>query len=254
MNFFKIRKFIKKPDNPEQILHKVLCNNKCLDSRFLYPTLPLFLQCTFIDPGTTSCGIRIVRYYLETQDMEIFVSSILNFGNNQEDINKNINLVFEPIKLYLQESHHIIIEHQFMKCILTYRCFSSIIYFLTNFICQYRIKPILFEVDVQLKTVFLGGPKTKKQNNSDEMKKWVALKNFKKTGIYKLPDNGTIEIKEWTKMKSEIICKNRKDYVTLHILENSLYKGNEDISDVICYEYAWINYLFRHKIFIPYQK
>ena len=233
---------------------KILCNNQCLDSRMVYPNLPLFLQCAFIDPGTSSCGLRIVRYYLESELVEIIWCSILDFGNNTNMINIGMEATFSKIKLYLEDCHHIIVEHQIMKCELTYRCFSSIIYFVTTSICPNRMRPILFEVDVQLKTVFLGGPKTKKQNISQEMKEWTAMRNYEKTGIYTLPENGSLDIKEWTKMKSRQISIERHDYITYHILENSLYKGNEDLSDTVCYEYAWLPFISqKQNIYIPYR-
>jgi len=228
--------------------HNILCSNFCLDSRNIYPLLPIFIQCAFFDPGTTSCGLRIVRYYLDIQKIDVIWCSVLEFGNTHETINKNIDLILEDIKLYLQDCHHILIEHQIMKCNLTHRFFAAIIYYITNFICPFRMKPIFFEVNVALKTTFLGGPRNKKENNSLEMKEWVS----RKKGLNVIPIDGSIEIKEWTKMKSEMICIEREDYLTQHILDNSLYKAVEDISDVICYEYAWIIYIFKENVYIPY--
>lgn len=226
---------------------KILSSNKCLSSKIFYPEMPEFLQVAFIDPGTTSCGVRIVRYYIESKEMILIYFSVIDFGGETSVINEHMNQTFSPLMQFLLDCHHVVVEHQILMCEKTYRCFSVVIFYITSFVCPFKMSPILIEVDCQLKTVFLGGPKTKAENNSDEMKQWIFLKK----GIW--PDNGTIEIKEWTKMKSRKFCCERNDRISYHTLENSLYKGNEDLSDTVCYEYGWLSYLFeRRDIYTPF--
>lgn len=228
---------------------KFLSSNKCLSSKIFYPELPEFLQVIHIDPGSSSCGIRIVRYYLESKEMILIWFSVIDFGNNTCDINEKMHETFTSLIPYLLDCHHVVIEHQIMKCELTYRCFSAVIYFITSQICPFKMKPILIEVDCKLKTSFLGGPRTKCENNSQEMKEFV----FNKTK--KWPENGTIEIKEWTKMKSRQFSIERGDLISYNILNNSLYKPNEDLSDTLCYEYAWVPYILsRDDIFLPFKR
>ena len=236
---------------------KYYVKNNSLDSTILYPNLPRFLQIALIDPGTVSCGLRIVRYYLESKSMVVIWFSVINFGNNTFEINSNLEIKMEPVASYLSDCHHIVIESQLMKQKIVYQCFSVVICYITNRICTKGMLPSLIEVDAQLKTVFLGGPKTQSQNNSPEMLAWMSEQKRNPDGTTK--DNDSKEkcprIKEWTKMKSIQFCKERGDLVSLHILYNSLYKPNEDLSDVVCYEYAWIPYLIsRNDIKIPYPK
>lgn len=228
---------------------KYYTDHVCHNSKTIYPDEELFFQIAIIDPGTVSCGLRIVRYNLKSKTMNVIAFHVLNFGNNHADVMNNMIETFEDVTEDLEDCHHIVIEHQLLKKEDVYQCFSAILYVLTNFICNKKMMPILIEVDCQLKTSFLGGPRTKRENNSQEMIDWIT----KKTG--KVPKKGTIEIKEWTKMKSRKFSAERGDFVTYHILENSLYKGNEDLSDTVCYEYAWIIYLLsREDIYLPFDR
>lgn len=223
----------------------------CVSSKIFYPNLSTFLQVAFFDPGSTSCALRIVRYYIATKTMEVIWFSVLNFGNETALINSQMRDCFEPVIPYLEDCHHIMVEHQLIKksAETTFQCFSAMVYVITTEICTKKMHPILIEVDCQLKTVFLDGPRTKRENNSEKMKNWV----FEKTG--KVAKNGEVEIKEWTKMMSREFSIEREDFVTFHILENSLYKPNEDLSDTVCYEYGWISYIMsREDIFVPYSR
>lgn len=230
---------------------KFYSQNTCLSSKTFYPDLPQFLQVAFFDPGSVSCALRIVRYYIESKTMVLVWFSVLNFGNETNLINSQMKECFEPIIPYLEDCHHIIVEHQLIKksAETTFQCFAVMIYVITTEVCNRKMMPILIEVDCQLKTVFLGGPRTKRENNSVEMKEWMKEKTNSEH------KNGTIEIKEWTKMKSREFSIERGDYITFHILENSLYKPNEDLSDSVCYEYGWIAYIMETtEIFIPYSR
>lgn len=219
----------------------------CYNSKHIYPEIEEFFQLAVFDPGTVSCGLRIVRYNIISKTYTLIFFSTLNFGIEISDIMINLPLEINKIANYLEDCHHIIIEKQIMKCIKIYQTFSSLLYHLVGSICENNMRPMLIQVDCMLKTSFLDGPRTKKENNSDEMKEWI----FKKNGT--LPQNGSIEIKEWTKMKSRELCIKRNDSISYHTLENSKYKGNEDLSDTVCYEYAWFVYLMQNEdIFIPF--
>jgi hypothetical protein len=228
---------------------KFLTEQVCLNSKLFYPDLPTFLQIAVIDPGTTSCGVRIVRYYIETHVMNVIWFSVIDFGNEIALINTLMETSFGQVLPYLIDCHHIVIEHQLMKSEITYQCHAVTIYYISKYIHSQKMRPTLIEVDCQLKTTFLGGPKTRLVNNTDEMKQWV----YNKTGSW--PENGTVEIKEWTKMKSRQFSSERDDRISYHILENSLYKPNEDLSDTLCYEYAWIPYcMSRNDIIFPFPR
>ena len=209
---------------------KFYTDHQCLNSKVFYPDIPIFFQIGIFDPGVTSCGLRIVRYNLMTKEMAVIWFSVINFGNVSSEINQNMDNSFSKIIMYLEDCHHIVVEHQLMKSEITYQCFSSMIYYLTNNVCIRKMRPMLIEVDCQLKTSYLGGPRTKREN-------------------------GGVEIKEWSKQKAREFSIERNDLITYHILENSLYKQNEDLSDTVCYEYSWISYIMsRNDIYLPFEK
>lgn len=147
------------------------------------------------------------------------------------------------------DCHHICIEKQPFLRQDVYSTFSSLIFYITNFICPFGIGPNLYVIDIQMKTVYLGGPRTKLENNSQEMKQFI----YNKTGTW--PENSSIEIKEWTKMIARKICLLRNDLLTYNILENSIAKMDEDCSDTTCYEFGWITYICGcEKIRTPFDK
>lgn len=215
------KKKLKKP--------KPYTKHNCLSSKEFYPDSEEFFQVAMFDPGTVSCGMRIVRYNLESKSMTIVKFCILNFGKDPASILINLPLVFGEIEQYLENCHHIVIETQLMKCITTYQTSTWILNELAK-ICNKKMRPMLIEVDCKLKTTFLGGPSNK-------------------------VENGGVPIKEWSKEKAREVSIERDDSCTYHILMNSCYKANEDLSDVVCYEYAWTMYvLSRNDIFIPFDR
>ena len=247
MSFYRRSKFsyMKRKISKPQFYTK----HRCLNSTDIYPELDEFYQIAIFDPGYVSCGLRIVRYNLVEKTMNVIFFSILNFGTEMCDIMLNLNIELQKISKYLKDCHHIIIEKQLMKGVKGYQTFSTLLYEIVNSICESGMRSMLLLVDCKIKTTFLGGPSTKRENNSQEMKEWI----FEKTG--KIPENGTVEIKEWTKMKSRKFSIERGDLITYHILENSKYKGNEDLSDTVCYEYAWIMYVIQNEdIFLPFDR
>lgn len=227
MSFYKHRGYKKSGQMRKPKFHK---SGKCLSSLELYPMEPEFFQIALFDPGTASCGLRIVRYYLHNKTMVVKWFSVINFGSEIEEINTGMDKSFEEVKDILTDCHHIAIEHQLLKCEKVYQCFSNMIFYMVNHICNVGMKPMLIEIDCQLKTSFIGGPRTKLQNDG-------------------------IPIKQWSKDEARRISLKRGDFVSYHILENSNYKQNEDLSDVVCYEYAWIKYIItRSDIFCPFDK
>ena len=201
----------------------IFCNHIgefCLDSRIFYPSLPQFIQAAFIDPGKVSCSIRIVRYFIQTRDIELLWFGIHNFGVGMEQIIMGVETELNPIREKLQMCHHIVIESQFMKSEINFRTFQHMISYIESSVRNNGMRPIIFEVDIALKTVFIGGPRTKNQY-------------------------GGTEIKEWSKIKAKYELIKRGDYVSYCILESSLSKQNEDGSDTVCYEFAWWFYI-RH--------
>lgn len=201
---------------------KLYCNHYnddiCLDSRILFPNIPQFIQCAFIDPGKVSCAIRIVRKYLYNGDIELLWFGIHNFGNGMEQIMIGVENELGQIKTKLQLCHHIVIESQFMKNEVNFRTFQHMISYIERNVRNSGMRPIIFEVSIELKTVFIGGPKTKSQY-------------------------GGTEIKEWSKKKAIYELLKRGDYISLSTLKMSLDKQNEDLSDTVCYEFAWWFYL-----------
>lgn len=248
--FYKRNKFSNFKKNNDKIKDpKIFTKHKCLNSKELYPDLELFLQIAVFDPGTVSCGMRIVRYYLESGSIVPIAFHIIDFGNNYSEIVNNMENNLSDIKKHLTDCHHIIIEHQLLKQENVIRVFDSLVYYITKNISKEGLMPMLIEVDCKLKTTFIGGPTNKSSNNSDEMKDWIE------NVLGKEFVRGKVKIKEWTKMKSRKVSIERMDYISYNILKNSLFKENEDLSDSLCYEYAWIPYLIeRPDIYIPFER
>lgn len=233
---------------------KLYTEHICLNSKIFYPEEEEFFQVGIFDPGTVSCAMRVVRYGLETNTMSIVAFQTINFGESHIELMERMISVFEPLYVYLENCHHIIVEHQLMKNEDIYQGFSIMMYVLANYVCTRKMLPMLIEVDCQLKTVFIGGPKTKKQNTSPEMIEWY-VERYKKLPVDSKGKRKDIEIKEWTKMMSRKISEERGDLITYHVLENSIYKGNEDLSDTVCYEYAYVSYILqRVDIFLPFDR
>lgn len=199
----------------------IFCNHTgdfCLDSRLFYPSVPQFIQAAFIDPGVNSCAIRIVRFYLNSSQIENVWFGIHNFGVGMEQIITGVETELEPIKTTLTMCHHIVIESQCMKKEVNFRTFQHMISYIEANTRNVGVKAMIFEVDVALKTVYIGGPKTKKQNSG-------------------------VEIKEWSKIKARNELIKRCDWVSLSIIESCLSKQDEDYCDTVCYEFAWWFYI-----------
>ena len=199
----------------------IFCNhtdNYCLDSRIFYPNINQYIQAVFIDPGVTSCAIRIVKYFLGTGYIENVWFGIHNFGIGIDQMIKGVEDGLEPIKQLLIMSHHIVIESQFMKKEINFRVFQHMISYIESITRNQGMRPIIIEVSIALKTVFIGGPKTQRQNNN-------------------------VDIKEWSKLKARHELIQRNDFISLSILECTLNKQDEDYCDTVCYEYAWWIYI-----------
>lgn len=190
----------------------------CLDSRLFYPDQPQYIQAVFIDPGLVSCSIRIVKYIIGTGQIINVWFGIHNFGIGIDQMIKGVEDGLESIKQTLIMSHHIVIESQYMKKEVNFRTFQHMISYIESCVRNKGMKAVIFEVSISLKTVFIGGPKTLKQNNG-------------------------VDIKEWSKIKARYILLQRCDWTSLSILECTLDKQDEDYSDTVCYEYAWWFYI-----------
>jgi hypothetical protein len=220
---------------------KYYTQSECVDSRVVYPTLEPFYQFGIIDPGPKSCGLRIVRYNLISKSITLICFQLLSFGTELLEIIQNMEPELERVRPQLGDCHHILVEFQIMVGARNYQTFSDLLYALAVGICRTGpMKPVLIEMDPKLKTVILGGPRTKRENTSPEMVQWIR----ERTG--QDPVLGTIEIKEWTKMRARKYSLQKGDLITYHVLENSMYKGNEDLSDTACYEEGWLEYLRQH--------
>lgn len=193
-------------------------DKRCLYSQLFFPKLNPFIQGAFIDPGRTSCAIRIVRYFLGTGNIEYVWFGIHNFGMGIEQTIIGVESELEVIKSALQMSHHIVIESQLMKSEINYRTWQHMISYIESFVRNQGVRAIIFEVEIPLKTVFIGGPRTEKQY-------------------------GGISIKEWSKKKARFELLRRGDYVSNAIIESCLDKQEEDLCDTVCYEYAWWRYI-----------
>jgi hypothetical protein len=229
---------------------KYYTNHDCLNSLVVYPQTELFYQFAIIDPGPKSCGLRIVRYNLVSRTITLVCFQLLSFGSEMPEIIQNIGPVLDTVRVHLENCHHIVVEFQIMRGYRNYQAFSDLLFMIALSICQNGpMRPVLVEIDPQLKTVILGGPRRKTENNSDEMKDWIEGR----TGVR--PANGTVEIKEWTKMRARKYAVQKGDFVTYHVLENSAYKCNEDLSDTACYEEGWMAYLRLHpEIKLPFAR
>lgn len=199
----------------------IFCNHTgeyCLDSRIFFPNNPQYIQAVFIDPGVTSCAIRIVKYILGSGKIENIWFGIHNFGVGVDQIIKGVEDGLEPIKQTLIMSHHIVIESQFMKKEVNFRAFQHMISYIESFVRNKGMRPMIIEVSIALKTVFIGGPKTSNQNNN-------------------------VDIKEWSKLKARYELMKRYDFTSLSIIECTLDKQDEDYCDTVCYEFAWWFYI-----------
>jgi hypothetical protein len=193
-------------------------NSRCLHSTTFYPNSNPFIQAAFIDPGKTSCAIRIVKYFLGTGLIEYVWFAIHNFGVGLEQAIIGVETELEVIKINLQMCHHIVIESQLMKSQANYRTFQHMISYIEGFVRNNGMRPIIFEVEIPLKTVYIGGPRTEKQYNG-------------------------VSIKEWSKKKARYELLRRGDYISNAIIESCSDKQEEDLCDTVCYEYAWWGYL-----------
>lgn len=198
----------------------------CLDSRIFYPNYNQYIQVAFIDPGLVSCGIRIVRYIVGTGEIINIWFGIHNFGVGIDQMIKGVEYGLENIKQTLIMCHHIVIESQYMKKEVNFRTFQHMISYIESFTRNQGMRAMIIEVSIALKTVFIGGPKNKKQNND-------------------------IDIKEWSKLKARYELIRRKDWVSLSVIECCLDKQDEDYCDTVCYDFAWWIYIrFIKEIFI----
>lgn len=190
----------------------------------------LFYQFAVIDPGSSSCAIRIERCYLKTKERKLIWFSIVSFGKTRSEINNGIDHGFRYVKKYLIDCNHIGVEYQLMKSEIDYQCYSAMLYYITNEICTKGLKPCLFTMDVKLKTTYIGGPTTSKQN-------------------------GGVSIKEWSKRKAKKHSKDTNDLVSYNILKCSYAKAYEDLSDAKCYAIGFVKYIFETSILkVPFNK
>jgi len=196
--------------------HTLDSNRICIPSHFFNPKA-FFIQATFIDPGTVSCAFRIVRFFYKINIVEVIWFGILKFGKTIQEIISNTETQLTPILDHLIHSHYIVIESQPLKRKDVFRCTQHIISFLCSRMSNNGVKGVIVEVDPKLKTCWIGGPATRIQNDG-------------------------ISIKQWSKDKAIEILTMRDDQLSLSTLSSSLYKGREDLSDVVCYEYAWWSY------------
>lgn len=185
-----------------------------IDSRILYPHLPFFYQGAFIDPGYESCAIRIVRFFVELNFIQVLWFGIHNFGMEITQIMSDMENSLNPILEKLKDCHHIVIESQLMKSRTNFRTFQHMISYIEMNVRNQRMRPVIVEVDIKLKTTFLGGPTTKKQNGGEE-------------------------IKEWSKAFARYASKIRGDFLSISIVDGCCKKQDEDLSDTLCYDFAW---------------
>lgn len=190
----------------------------CISSKVLFPHIEEFYQAAFIDPGRVSCAIRIVRYYIQSNRIETIWFGIHNFGIQITDIIIGMENEIDIIKDKLILCHYIVIESQLMKSQVNYRTFQHMISHIEKITRNQGHRPVIFEVDIALKTVFIGGPRRKGEIDREE-------------------------IKVWSRQKAREVLSMRNDYISLSIIENSLKKQDEDYSDTVCYDYAWWFYL-----------
>lgn len=191
---------------------------KCLQSQTFYPNIEPFIQSVFIDPGKSSCAIRIVKYTLGNGNIEVVWFGIHNFGVGIEQAITGVETELDVIVSLMQMSHFIVIESQFMKCEVNFRTFQHMISHIEKTIRNKGMRPIIVEIEIPVKTVFIGGPKTEKQY-------------------------GGVSIKEWSKKKARYELIRRGDYLSNAIIESCLDKQEEDLCDTVCYEYAWWVYI-----------
>src|SRR5580700_4813581 len=85
------------PGITDPIIFSNHTGENCLDSRIFYSNLPQFYQATFIDPGKVSCGIRIVRYFIEQNSIELLWFGIHNFGLDIDEIIIGMEKELQPI-------------------------------------------------------------------------------------------------------------------------------------------------------------
>jgi len=184
-----------------------------------------FIQACFIDPGTTSCAFRIVRFYYKYNKIEVLCFGTCDFNSDITKISSEIERQITPLCCILENCHYIVLEQQpYFKEYMKQKIQENVKYvsrhlisFISSKIKDRGCKGIILEVDIKLKTFWIGGPTTRKQNGGETIKKW-------------------------SKQKAIEILQSRNDQISLQILNSAKYKAKEDLSDVVCYEYAWWSY------------
>ncbi len=204
-------------------------NNKTLSSLEFYDKE--FYQYAIIDPGPSSCAIRIERIYLSTGKRKLIWFSPIMFGKTSEDINRDMKKAFKYVKPFLIECHHIGVEHQLLKGgEVQYECYAVMMYYIGSSICTKGFRGNLFQIPVGLKTTYIGGPANKQQN-------------------------GGISIKRWTQEHALEFCIEENDRVSYNILKSCYAKGFEDLSDTKCYCRGWVSYVYETAILtVPFNK
>ena len=216
-NYFKKKAFYQSLKNSKKIPKPIiLFQGNQISSTEKYERD--FYQYATIDPGPVSCGARIERFYFSSKSKKLIWFSILSFGHDTDSININMHSSFDLIRPFLEECHHIGIENQQMFSHVEYQCYSCLIYYITNNICNKGFRPSLYGIDPRLKTTYIGGPTTSKQNGGNSIKKW-------------------------SKEHSLEFCIEENDAISYNILMNSLDKAFQDLADTKCYCRAWIEYV-----------
>lgn len=189
-----------------------------------------FYQFAIIDPGSSSCAVRIEKCNFKTGNKKLIWFSIISFGKTTMDINENMSDAFKYVYPYLIKCHHIGVENQLMKSEIDYQCFSAMMYYISSNICTKGNRPNLFGIDVKLKTTYIGGPTTSKQN-------------------------GGKSIKLWSQKKAKKTCLEENDLISYNILKMSYAKAFQDLCDTKCYCIAWVKYVCEEEILsLPFDK
>ena len=147
---------------------------------------------------------------------------ILNFGKNLNEIFIGIDRELSPLLHLLVNCHYIVIEKQPFKNANVYRTTDRIISYIFDKIKNQGVRGVIIEIDPKIKTDWIGGPKNKKEFGGESIKKWSV-------------------------QKAQEILEEREDRFSLRIIKNALYKPKQDLSDVVCYEYAWWSFLTTKK-------
>lgn len=191
-------------------------SNCPLNSKDLYPNDEAWIQIAAIDPGIKNCALHVIRRTnsgVKTLVLNKFDFTISSHVEPEDGIDTMYYMrVIEYLSKYINyfiTSQYIIIESQLPINYDMVRLCQHIITFLSLYVKNQGLKPLIIEIDPKFKSKLLGAPT---HMTYAELKKWA-----------------------WENAVN--ILKKYNDNDTVNMILNTTKK--DDYGDVICYTEAW---------------